>query len=140
MVEQEGRMEQPTTSISARPGMTQVPVGAPNPNIYSIFDTFDAGGHHGGWLAAPSVGVEFTADGQMVAGTNVEEGLYHSVPHELTDMVHGKDLREQVWGNAPPPRESNLPIFGLDPETFLPIGQDPNRLALNEMTGLFRNA
>lgn len=134
MVEQEGRMQQPTTSISARPGMTQVPVGAPNPNNHSIFDTFDAGGHHSGWLAAPSVGVEFTPDGQIVAGTNVEEGLYHSVPHELTDMVHGKDVREQVWGNAPPPRESNLPIFGLDPETFLPIGQDPNRLALNEMT------
>jgi hypothetical protein len=133
-VQQEERPEEPTTSIVTRAGMTQIPVGSSNPNNGSIVDTFDAGAHHSGWLASPSAGCEFTADGQIMAGQYVEQGLYHSVPHELTDMVHGKELREQVWNNAPPAQESRLPTSGIDPTTFIAMNEDPSKLALSEMS------
>jgi len=125
----------PERSVVQTAGMIDnLPVGAPNPAHGSLMDTFDAGGHHKGYELTPTVGCEFTADGQIVAGTNVGDGVYHSVPHELTDMVHGQDVRQQVWSNAPPPQYMNNAHQSMNYENYSMMSDNPSSIAMSEMT------
>ena len=124
----------PDTEIVGHAGLQdKVPIGAPNPNNSSIYDTFDAGALHMGYEMSPSVGLEFTSDGKVHAGTNVDTGMYHSVPLELSRIVHGKDMVKQVWDNAPPPQYQNPPYLSINTDTYEAPSDQYTSIALSEM-------
>jgi len=116
--------------------MGQRPVGSPNPNNASIMDTFDSGAWHHGYEASPTLGAEFDAQGNVMVGSRVKTGLYHSVPEELSTVVHGKDTVQNVWGNAPPPMYPDNPHQSMNMETAETASEVPYIVAASEMTEL----
>ena len=124
----------PEEEIVAQAGIHEgVAVGAPNPNNSSIYDTFDAGAIHMGYEMTPTVGLEFSPDGNVHAGTNVDTGMYHSVPLDLSRIVHGKDIVSQVWDNAPPVQYQYPAHISMNTETYESPSDDPEKIALSEM-------
>jgi len=116
--------------------MGQRPVGSPNPNNASIMDTFDSGAWHHGYEASPTLGAEFDAQGNVMVGSNTKTGLYHSVPEELSTVVHGKDIVQNVWGNAPPPMYPDNAHQSMNMETAETASEVPYTVAASEMTEL----
>jgi len=127
----------PEISQSYSAGMQEgLPVGAPSPVNNSIADTFDSHAYHSGYEATPSVGVEITEDGQVIPGTNIETGLYHSVPKELSEIVHGNEMVKQVWDNAPPPQYNESAHQSMDLDTYETPSEDVYAVGKSEMSEL----
>jgi len=126
----------PGEEIVESASMGQRPVGAPNPNNGSIMDMFDSGAWHHGYEATPSIGAEFDTQGNVIVGSNVSTGLYHSVPQQLSEMVHGKETVQNVWSNAPPPMYPDNPHQSMNMETAETASEVPYTVAASEMTNL----
>ena len=126
----------PGEEIVESAGMGQRPVGAPNPNNASIMDTFDSGAWHHGYEATPTLGAEFDAQGNVLVGSHVKTGLYHSVPEELSTVVHGKEAVQNVWGNAPPPMYPDNAHQSMNMETAETASEVPYTVSASEMTEL----
>lgn len=134
--DEEGVFTPQISTIKTAGLVHNTPVGAANPNNHSIMDTADSGAWHGGHECSPNVGCEFDANGNIEAGTKPGQGLYYSVPEELLDVIHGKDLREQVWNNAPPPQYPLPPFYDMNYGTYTSPSENLNTIAMSEMTNL----
>jgi hypothetical protein len=126
----------PGEDISETAGIGQRPVGAPSPVNTAITDNFDSGAWHHGFELTPTLGAEFDSEGNIHVGGNVGPGLYHSVPEELTQFVHGKDVSDAVYANAPPPQNPNNPHQSMNMETGEIASESMNTIATSEMTEL----
>ena len=126
----------PGEEIVESAGLGQRPVGAPNPNNTSVMDTFDSGAWHHGYEASPTLGAEFDAQGNVMIGSQVKTGLYHSVPEELSTVVHGKETVQNVWGNAPPPMYPDNAHQSMNMETAETASEVPYAVSASEMTDL----
>jgi len=126
----------PGEDIAESAGMMQTPVGSPNPNNGMILDNFDSGAWHHGYEATPTLGAEFDSEGNILVGSNEDTGLYHSVPLELSSIVHGNDTVNQVWSNAPPPTYPDNPHQSMNYETAETASEVPYTVAASEMTML----
>ncbi|MEK9698313.1 MAG: hypothetical protein VW270_21265, partial [Candidatus Poseidoniales archaeon] len=122
--------------ISQTAGFGQRPVGAASPVNTAITDNFDSGAWHHGYELAPTLGAEFDSEGNIHVGSNVGPGLYHSVPEELTQMVHGKDVSDAVYANAPPPMYPSNPHQSMNMETGEAPSENMTTIAASEMTEL----
>ena len=128
----------PKMSMIRNAGMVNnTPVGAPNPNNHSIMDTADSGAWHGGHICNPNVGCEFNAKtGAIDVGSKPGPGLYYGVGDELLDVMHGKDLREQVWNKAPPVQSPDAPINSINYNSYESANENLNTIAMSEMTDI----
>lgn len=122
--------------VSQTAGFGQRPVGAASPVNTAITDNFDSGAWHHGYELAPTLGAEFDSEGNIHVGSNVGPGLYHSVPEELTQMVHGKDVSDAVYANAPPPMYPSNPHQSMNMETGEAPSENMTTIATSEMTEL----
>ena len=126
----------PGEDFSETAGFGQRPVGAATPANTALTDHFDSGAWHHGYELTPTVGAEFDAEGNIFAGSNVSTGLYHSVPQELTEMVHGKEIANQVYANAPPPRNPSNAHQSMNLESADTASDNMYTIAASEMTEL----
>ena len=117
-------------------GMSQYPLGIPSPAHAGLTDNFDSGAWHHGYELTPTLGAEFGDDGTIHIGSNVGTGLYHSIPLELTRLVHGNDVVQQVYPNAPPPMYPSNPHQSMNMETAETASEVPTTISASEMTEL----
>lgn len=136
VLEEEEGIFTPDAEIPETAGMSQYPIGIPSPAHAGLTDNFDSGAWHHGYELTPTLGAEFSDDGTILVGSNVGTGLYHSVPQDLTAMIHGNEVTQQVYANAPPPMYTNNAHQSMNLETAETTSQVPTTISASEMTEL----
>ena len=136
VLEEEEGVFTPDFEIPETAGMSQYPLGIPSPAHAGLTDNFDSGAWHQGYEQTPTLGAEFGDDGTIHIGSNVGTGLYHSIPLELTRLVHGSDAVQQVYPNAPPPMYPDNAHQSMNMETAETASTVPTTISASEMTEL----
>jgi len=136
VLEEEEGVFTPDLEIPETAGMSQYPLGIPSPAHAGLTDNFDSGAWHHGYELTPTLGAEFGDDGTIHIGSNVGTGLYQSVPQDLTAMIHGNEVAQQVYANTPPPQYPDNPHQSMNMETAETASTIPTTIAASEMTEL----